>query len=254
MWKGIRVRAILGNHDLACVLAMKPGAFGTTHAGWMNPPYANKGPMTLPHEQSDSGWEKWAGFWTPKKSTPEGYGLPPPVRMTKTDGSTRAVSVASYQAFQEVFPGRHRDFLEALPWYYEESGYVFVHAGLAPVSVAPVADQLAFLAAKDLSDLAASKFETYMQDKKSTKESVFHYGLPDQLTNKDWASVNDPGWGSVVVTGHNKYAGGYDFVASHRLGLHSAACRGKPLHCAILTPGAVGTIDLTVMPPDLFEL
>lgn len=84
------------------------------------------------------------------------------------------------------------------------------------------------------------------------------------VSNKAWAKLNDPDWGLVVVTGHNKYnhtcregdrVGGKgrrvrkgegvgaddvpNFVASHRIGFHSCSCQlllnpKLSLHCALL--------------------
>ena len=106
--------------------------------------------------------------------------------------------------------------------------------------VHPMAQQLAFLANKDLSCLPASGFETYKGG---------GYGMPDHLTSKDWATTSTPGWGRTIVTGHNKNASRADLVTPYRIGLHSCACKrteggnpaSHPLHCALLRRGVTDT-------------
>jgi len=201
LFQGMQVRPILGNHDLACLLAAKPGVFHTP----LDPAFSAR------------WWQRWHGFWNYRSSTPEGYGLP---------------ASCSLDQFRDAFPRRHLDFLEDLPWFHQEDGYIFVHAGLA--TGVPVETQLTFLEAKDLSQprLSNSGFETY-------KGMSLGYGMPDQLTHKGWAETNDPAWGQIVVTGHNKYATHSNVVLSNRLGLHSGVCEGGPLHCALLRRGAI---------------
>merc|ERR1712059_72013 len=53
----IWLHPILGNHDLANLLAAKPGIFGSPNAG-------------------SAWWKKWQNFWNGWKSgTPGGYGV-----------------------------------------------------------------------------------------------------------------------------------------------------------------------------------
>jgi len=97
-----------------------------------------------------------------------------------------------------------------------------------------VESQLAFLDRKDLSNLNGHEYK----DPTATGQ----YGLPDQICNKDWSRINDPNWGVIVVSGHNKYAykEAQDFVESHRIGFHSFVdldtqiYKNTSLHCGIL--------------------
>mmetsp|Transcript_171093 Transcript_171093/g.415896 ORF Transcript_171093/g.415896 Transcript_171093/m.415896 type:complete len:414 (-) Transcript_171093:12-1253(-) len=165
---------------------------------------------------ANGSWERWHNFWNGwKAGTPHSYG-----------------SHDSVTSFRARFPTRHRRLLEGLPWYERIDSYVFVHAGLSMRT--PVEEQLRFLDAKDLSQLHSSGYTAW---------KAGATGMPDQITNKDWAQSNSPSWGCIVVTGHNKYSSGSDYLASHRLGLHSCACErifdaDLPLHCALLKRGA----------------
>ena len=119
---------ILGNHDMACLLALEPTAFGSTPT-------------------ATTWWQRWHRFWNPGYGTPELYGCSPG---------------CSVDAFRDAFPADHKRFLLALPWHVDLDGYVFVHAGLHEDTAAhPLDAQLAFLRARDLSRLAASGFESY---------------------------------------------------------------------------------------------
>jgi len=160
-------------------------------------------------------WHRWHRYWNGwKNSTPASYG-------SRDDRAH----------FCERFPERHLALLEDLPWFEHIDNYVFVHAGLSVAD--PVEDQLAFLRQKDLSGLSSSGYENYRRNG----------GMPDQITHKGWARTNSEAWGCLLVTGHNKYPDRVDFIASHRLGLHSCACERcfnprLPLHCALLRRGA----------------
>lgn len=88
--------------------------------------------------------------------------------------------------FERRMTAEHRDFLAGLPWYRALNGYVFVHAGLEP---GPVKSQLDYL---DLRCLRSLK--------------LGHQ--PPQLRDKSLATVNDPNWGVIVVSGHTKLLGG----------------------------------------------
>ena len=154
-------------------------------------------------------WERWGHFWN-DGGTPGAYGT------------------STQKTFEKKFP--HADLLKKLPWYHREGVYVFVHAGLK--FGVHFSEQLEYLDQKDLS-VREEEYQTYRYDTYKTR-----YGMPDQLTHKGWAKTNDPTWGCIVVTGHNKYSNQKNFIASHRLGLHSGSCRGHSLHCAILPRGA----------------
>ena len=155
------------------------------------------------------------------------------------------------EEFVANFPVAHFNYLQSLPWYIVSDQYLFVHAGLRLTSSESVESQLDFLTRKDLSNLHG---HTY---------SGGGYGMPDQLVHKGWCRTNDPNWGYVVVTGHNKYAASYlddtdDFVASHRIGFHSCACAilinaTLPLHCALLPRGTHGSCVMDY-PPHFFSV
>ena len=189
-----RLRPVIGNHDMACLLSVKPRVFRTEYS-------------------PDQWWKRWGAFWNHHEGTPYAY-------RTRTR-----------EAFAENFP--HTEMIESLPWYHAEGGYVFVHAGLKTGESHET--QLAYLDRKDLS-VQKEEYQTYRYAQYKTR-----YGMPDHIANKEWARTNDPAWGCIVVTGHNKYPNGLNFVASHRLGLHSGSCRGDPIHCAIL-PRNVATM------------
>jgi hypothetical protein len=200
----IFLRMILGNHDAACLLALDPSTFNANAA------FTHRG----------LGWfERWHKWFANKGwATSEQYG-----------------GAATREAFAANFPPAHHQFLLSLPWFVEVNQYLFVHAGLRLAEEESVESQLAFLRNKDLSDLSRHVYGGGAPGK---------YGLPDQLTHKGWSRTNDPSWGVVVVTGHNKYADKYgedcaDFEGSHRIGFHSCACAITrnpvlPLHCALL--------------------
>lgn len=193
----IKLHCILGNHDLACILAYNPGEFNNQcNIDW---------------------WQRWVQtFQMDHGRTAEQYGA------------------STQSEFQRLFPQHHYNFLVSLPWYVQIAQYTFVHAGLRLSKDESVADQLSFLDSKNIGDLS-----------KHTYGRSAPYGLPDQLCHKGWKDTNDPSWNTVVVTGHNKYKpfrDYIDFVDSHRIGFHSAACAlQRPdcghrlsLHCGLL--------------------
>uniref|UniRef100_A0A0G4HM91 Calcineurin-like phosphoesterase domain-containing protein n=1 Tax=Chromera velia CCMP2878 TaxID=1169474 RepID=A0A0G4HM91_9ALVE len=204
--EGMEMMSVIGNHDLACLLAYEPGVFGSSYE-IAEPGYKN-------------WWEKWHRFWNEGSSTPEVYGC-------ETGGSV--------EEFRSKFPKRHVEFLKSLPWVLEVGRFVFVHAGMRAGTSDALEPQIVFLKKKDLSGLKASGFENYKGG---------GYGMPDQVCDKGLKDVDCPEWGRVVVSGHNKYKPGEDFVGKFRLGLHSCVCQrteGKAnaaLHCALLRPDA----------------
>lgn len=149
-----------------------------------------------PEEARAAWWERWKSRYPNGKRywTPSQYGA------------------ESLSEFEERLPEAHRAFFAGLPWYRELNGYLFVHAGLEARPVRPQLESLA-------------------------RRSVSHLQLgfqPPQIREKSLATINHPEWGAVVVSGHTKLPDGKDFLASHRLTLHSASCRGEGLRAALL--------------------
>jgi predicted phosphodiesterase len=116
-------------------------------------------------------------------------------------GTPQAYGVRTGEELARAMPAAHRAFLEALPWAHADGDYVFVHSGLKE---GPVAPQLESLARREV--------------------SVDMY-LPDPLRDKKLATVSDPAWGKVVVSGHTHRPRGGDphFVTDNRITLSSDA-------------------------------
>lgn len=202
----LRVHGILGNHDLALLLALDPRDFNA------RPNWTRKG---------KNRWTRWTrGFQNGGGQTHLQY-----------DATTQ-------EQFTAKFPAHHRAWLRGLPWYLSMDGYLFVHAGIRNPELQSVEDQLRYLDTKDLSDVDHRVDHPH-------EYGGGNYGMPDQLTNKNWARRNYPQTGYIVVTGHNKFGSGNptkekaDFVASHRIGLHACSCaiwsnKNLSLHCALL--------------------
>jgi hypothetical protein len=171
---------ILGNHDLACLRAL----------GWCDDP------------PDDAWYARWsARFMDAGGETPWQYGA------------------HSAMQLREKMPKPHRRFLQALPWFHESGGHVFVHAGLE--AGRSTAEQLAELRRQEL--------------------------LPDfktqpHLREKALSTVNDPDWGAVVVSGHTKRpsnrvplnANAPHFSASHRITLSSEVDDTGVLYAVLL--------------------
>ena len=194
-----------------------------------------------PNEFNYNGAEWWTRWVETYQNT---YG-----RTAEQYGAT------TQSGFQRLFPRHHYDYLVSLPWYCQIGQYTFVHAGLRLSTDESVCDQLLFLDKKDISNLSN---HTYGRRTR--------YGLPDQLCHKGWKDTNDTNWNTVVVTGHNKYKPFRDypdFVASHRIGFHSAACSlERPdcghrvsLHCGLLPIAKEGeSISVFDNPPIFFGI
>jgi predicted phosphodiesterase len=116
-------------------------------------------------------------------------------------GTPHAYGVRSGEELALKMPPSHRMFLQSLPWFHESGEYVFVHAGLHSGPVAPQLEELA---------------------RQEPRPETF---LHDQLRDKKLATVSDPGWGKVVVSGHthNPPGGRPHFVTKHRITLSSDA-------------------------------
>jgi len=108
---------IMGNHDLACLLALDSKKFNV--------------------DITNMWWKKWnsRSMIVPSYSTPEQYGL-----KHKNFNS---------ENFFKIFPKKHYDYLYNLPWYIKVNKYIFVHSGL--FTNIPVEEQLNYLKMKDLS-------------------------------------------------------------------------------------------------------
>jgi serine/threonine protein phosphatase 1 len=116
-------------------------------------------------------------------------------------GTPHAYGVRSGEELALKMPPSHRAFLQSLPWFHESGAYIFVHAGLHAGPVAPQLEELA---------------------RREPRPETF---LHDQLREKKLATVSDPGWGKVVVSGHthNPPGGRPHFVTEHRITLSSDA-------------------------------
>jgi hypothetical protein len=187
---------IAGNHDVACMLAYEPRSFNAP----INP---------------RSWYTQWStNYWNYDGRTPFQYG---------------AKDKASFRA---LFPPRHNAFLHSLPWYRRIGNYLFIHSGL--YAKQRPEDQLAEMAARDLSSLRPGQL------------------LP-QLRDKSLACTHDPeNWDAVVISGHTKFRDGLSFVQKKRITFHSGACQEDPLNCAILDPEGRGDNDLD--PPIFFSV
>ncbi len=65
---------------------------------------------------------------------------------------------------------------------------------LLPDTGVPVEDQLRLLRKRSLAALDLEACSSYKR-----AQGRGPYGLPDHLTNKDWAKTNNPQWGRIVV-------------------------------------------------------
>ena len=201
------VRSIIGNHDMAFVLAATDAkAFGARRHDW---------------------YARWTGYWNADvPNTAAQY--------VGHDNGTVAKPLrwVSAQEFRAAIRPDHLAFLKSLPWVLRVRGhgsttdnYTFVHAGLHMVRTEPLAVQMAMLEAKSLRHLKGG-------------------WLPDQLHDKGTVPhTSDPAWRTIVVSGHTKFANGRDFVRPNRLTFYSGACQGESLHCALLDPEATTLSD-----------
>jgi hypothetical protein len=222
-FKNMRVRMICGNHDLACILAVNPMHFNVDE----NYSY------TTSNGKNQSGFQKWK-----RKQVPYGG-----TEVLETYKQYAGPDCTDLEQFKMSFLDNHREFLERLPWYVKIDQYLFVHAGVRDPAVEPLDEQLAYLDRRDLRDMPI--FDAVSCPKGHQHGRGTNYGIPDQLTNNAWGRANHPQAGCVVVTGHHKYASARDFVASHRVGLHSCACEiqhdpAARLRCALLPRGPPG--------------
>jgi hypothetical protein len=119
-------------------------------------------------------------------------------------GTATAYGAHSGATLAQRMPAHHRQFLQGLPWFAELDGHFFVHAGLRTGPVAAQRDELAA---------------------RSPLRPTF---MHDPLREKALATVEDPSWGCVVVSGHTKRPAKYarteamhapHFITEHRITL-----------------------------------
>ena len=134
--------------------------------------------LGFPGDSPDPAWFKeWNHYWNKDLSTPARYGA------SDLDGFARAM------------PLNHYRFLASLPWCYDDGHFLCVHAGALPGPLGPQRDQLL------RRTLPADPL-----------------GLPPQLrtSRADIATLNDPSWDRVVISGHTKLRGETIYTASNR--------------------------------------
>lgn len=211
----IKLHAILGNHDLACVLAVNSREFNA------------------PKNYRSNGmdyWQRWTYNWmNPGGETPLQYG-----------------KCTTQQKFAAKFPQLHYDYLVSLPWFLELDRYIFVHAGLNKVSKQSVEEQLRFLSFKDLRDLRG---HTYGGGGYGMPDQLIHKGWA-RTNDPNWQRIVVTGHNKYA----KKYGDDtVDFIDSHRIGFHSCACAMSvndqlPLHCALLPRGPIGSTTFDLRP------
>lgn len=177
--RGERFAPILGNHDLALLRTL----------GW---------PGRAPDPRWMGNWSR--RYWDAGLGTPASYarhrGVDPP---------------RTAEAFAEIFPEAHRDWLLSLPWVVDTGAYLFVHAGMQP---GPLAAQCEALYQRVLPDHPDH--------------------LPPPLRDKALSRVADTTWERVVVSAHNKHLGGPRFEGPQRICLSAEVDATRHLHAVIL--------------------
>lgn len=151
-----RFLPILGNHDLACLLALGKQDAASGDEAW---------------------WERWNRRYT------NGYEVRTP---TQYGAKTLA-------EFRQKFAPSHWRFLAELPWARRVGDYVFVHAGLEK---GPVEPQLAELESRDMSGYEALQQPPALRDKKRARvfdpawSAVVVSGHTKHTDKKDFVAVN----------------------------------------------------------------
>lgn len=147
---------ILGNHDLACLLALGRQDAASGDEAW---------------------WERWNRRYT------NGH----EVRTATQYGAKTLVE------FREKFEPSHWRFLADLPWARRVGDYVFVHAGLEK---GPIEPQLAELEGRDLSAYGALQQPPAVRDKKRARvfdptwSAVVVSGHTKHADKKDFVAPN----------------------------------------------------------------
>jgi hypothetical protein len=134
-YKNMKIYPIMGNHDLACLLALDSTKFGV---------------------DTDIWWEKWnsTSMIIPGYSTPEQYGL-------KEENF-------NCKSFLKIFPKKHYDYLNNLPLYIKINKYIFVHSGL--YTNISVDEQLHYLKQKNFSSWKYDERKYGMPDQLTNME------------------------------------------------------------------------------------
>ncbi|GEM_PF-1083055 len=125
-------------------------------------------------------------------------------------GTPQAYGAATAAAFRSAFPASHRALLQALPWHLDTGRYLLVHAGMLP---GPLEPQLAELRERRL------------------PRDPMH--VPQPLRDKGRATLVDPDWERVVVSGHTKLPL-HHFVGANRITLNSNACTTGVVRAVLL--------------------
>jgi hypothetical protein len=179
--RGDDVVAIAGNHDVVCSRALE----------------------TLGTEEGEAWAEKWRrGHWNLGGDTPSGYGADPG-------------DVASLAA---RMPPAHREFLAALPWYFDTGRWLFVHAGL---EAGPLAPQLGRL------DGRPAGFGLHF-------EAGLDRGIPSYLRGHALDNTAAPEWGRVVVSAHSARHPAPAWEGPNRIGLQASDSPDQDVYAVCL--------------------
>jgi len=141
-------------------------------------------------------------------------------------GSTAAAyGAGNATALAEKMPAHHKAFLRSLPWYYDTGRYLFVHAGMLS---GPLGPQRAALAHKLL------------------PENPLY--LPHPIRLKALATVDDPDWERVVVSGHTKRPGhntphSPNLLGENRICLSAELDAGGALYAVALPSRKIWSVD-----------
>jgi ADP-ribosylglycohydrolase len=121
-------------------------------------------------------------------------------------GTPEAYGAHDLGSFERSFPLAHYRFLASLPWYYEDGQYLCVHAGLHPGPIEPQRIEL--------------------ERKAMPPERFF---LPDALREKALATVDDPSWERIVVSGHTHLASQAVLFGKRRVAVSATSDHGGGL-------------------------
>lgn len=136
-------------------------------------------------------------------------------------GTPKAYGAETLEELAERMPEAHLTFLRGLPWFYDTGRYFFVHGGL---HAGPIGPQRDALLRREL--------------------PVIHHHTPTWLMDKRLATVADPAWDRLVVSGHTREPGrglpsAPHFVGPNRLCLSAEVDATEVLYAVILPEGRV---------------